>query len=234
MKETILIVCQDAELQQDLTKVLSYSGEFKLEFCDRLINIHERIKSLKPIVTMIVDIEKFGGVDLIRQVRDISFCGMMVFSSQPTDENKTVLLNAGADVVLDLAFNIDLLKASLRRLVIRIEQLNAIERLLESSPGVWKLHTQDWVLSLPDGQRVELTETEFKLLKALLLSSKLPVERNYLALHIGRQDCDNYDSYINTLIYRVRKKILNQTDQHFVIKSFRSKGYAILTPTKMV
>jgi heavy metal response regulator len=77
-----------------------------------------------------------------------------------------------------------------------------------------------------DGQKIELTSTEYALLEYLMIHAGQVVTRTMISEHVWDQDFDSYSNVINVYVNYVRKKV----DTGFpskLIHSVRGRGYMI-------
>ncbi|MEW8659562.1 MAG: response regulator transcription factor [Candidatus Thiodiazotropha endolucinida] len=123
---------------------------------------------------------------------------------------------AGADDYLGKPFHIEELVVRLQALIRRSHEL--VGARLKS--GGLELDEERQQVILPDQQRLELTGTEFRLLRCFILNKGKILSKTRLTEHVYEQDFDRDSNLIEVYIRRLRDKLGNQ-----VIETRRGQGY---------
>ncbi len=123
---------------------------------------------------------------------------------------------AGADDYLGKPFHIEELVVRLQALIRRSHEL--VGTSLKS--GGLELDEERQQVILPDQQRLELTGTEFRLLRCFILNKGKILSKTRLTEHVYEQDFDRDSNLIEVYIRRLRDKLGNQ-----VIETRRGQGY---------
>ena len=167
--------------------------------------------------------------EIVQHLQHTRERGILVFSTPQQADQKLEALTAGADMYIDLPVVPPLLEASLNNLFKRVQQIQSVNTLIEQADKPWLLNNHTWQVTTPDNFKIHLTATELTLLQNLIEQKKKPVSRYQLAKELGRQQCDNYERYINTLISRLRHKLNQDTEYPANIKASRGQGYQLTT-----
>ena len=77
-----------------------------------------------------------------------------------------------------------------------------------------------------DGQKIELTSTEYSLLEYMMIHAGQVVTRTMISEHVWDQDFDSYSNVINVYVNYVRKKVEAGFSSK-LIHSVRGRGYMI-------
>ncbi|MBT3045511.1 MAG: response regulator transcription factor [gamma proteobacterium symbiont of Ctena orbiculata] len=123
---------------------------------------------------------------------------------------------AGADDYLGKPFHIEELVVRLQALIRRSHEL--VGTSLKS--GGLELDEERQQVILPDRQRLELTGTEFRLLRCFILNRGKILSKTRLTEHVYEQDFDRDSNLIEVYIRRLRDKLGRQ-----VIETRRGQGY---------
>jgi two-component system OmpR family response regulator len=170
------------------------------------------------VIVLDLGLPKLDGLTVLKSIRDENVNTPVVILSARNELTQRVEgLNAGADDYLTKPFQmvelIARLRAQLRRStgnaspVIQVQELSLDTR---TSNVLWQ------------GQVVDLTALEFKVLSYLMHNTDKVISRTELVEHIYKQDFDRDSNTIEVFIGRIRRKIGND-----VIKTVRGLGYRI-------
>ena len=105
----------------------------------------------------------------------------------------------------------------------RAQAVRQIERL-HMFAG-WTLDETVRDLVGPAGQRVDLTSSEFELLLAFLRQPGQALSRDALLGMLRGRELTYFDRSIDTLVARLRKKLVNGADRPPLVRSVRGVGY---------
>lgn len=230
----ILFVSDDAQWLTDLCHAFSEQTDYQLSCMASEMGLPEQVSKCQPDVCLL-DASQYSSdlLSLIAQVRAQSSLGIIVLLANHEQSFSAELLAHGADVVFDKAVRVPLLSVAVERLYIRVAQLNALQSLIDQAAPSWELDQLTLCLKSPDKEVISLSAIEFKLLIKLHEHFGQPVSRYDLACFLGRERCENYESYINTLMSRLRRKIREHTEYTFEVKACRGAGYRLGTQMRV-
>lgn len=218
----ILVIEDEPALLQQLGERLKSHGYVVDTAADGEEGLY--IGSEYPVDAAIVDIglPKLNGLDVIRKLRenDKNF-PVLVLTARGRWQEKVEGLEAGADDYLTKPFEIEELLARLRALLRRSSG--------HASPainnGPLGLDTTTQTVSV-NGQAVELTSYEYKVLEYLAMHVNEVISKSVLTDHIYAQDHDRDSNVIEVFIKRLRQKLdPQQTLQP--IETLRGRGYRL-------
>jgi len=177
-----------------------------------------------PIDAAIIDIglPDFSGIELITRLRkeDITL-PVLLLTARSRWQDKVEGLEAGADDYLAKPFHYEELLARVNALL-RRSKGKAHPVLAYANIKLDSL-SQDVTV---DGDKVELTAFEYKVLEYLLFRKGEVVSKSVLTEHIYDEDFDRDSNVIEVFIGRLRKKI----DPNGILKpieTLRGRGYRI-------
>ena len=222
----VLVIEDEEQLRLQLSEQLKKSGYV----VDLAENGEEGlyIGCEYPIDIAVVDLglPKMSGIEVIRKLRKKAHkFPILILTARDRWQDKVEGLEAGGDDYLVKPFHIE-------------ELLARINALLRRTAG-WSQSTQKFGLLNLDmsaqdvsvnGNHVELTAYEYRLLEYLILNAGKVISKTELTEHIYDQDFDRDSNVIEVFIGRLRKK-LDPENQYGFIETLRGRGYRFaLTP----
>ncbi len=175
-----------------------------------------------PFDAAIIDIglPKLSGIEVIKQLRSQgSVLPILILTARSRWEEKVEGLEAGGDDYLAKPFHIEELQARLRALIRR----SAGSGDSEIRCGPITLNTSKQSVTV-DGNELELTAYEYKVIEYLILHAGEVVSKTVLTEHIYDQDFDLDSNVIEVFIGRLRKK-LDPENVYKPIETLRGRGY---------
>ena len=216
----ILVVEDEQALQGQLVSALSkagYSVDCANDGQEGLFNGSEY-----PYDLAVVDIglPKLNGIELIQQLRQRDkVYPVLVLTARGHWQDKVDGLEAGADDYLVKPFHMEELLARINALIRRAA--GVAQPVLEI--GSVRLNTSTQEVTR-DGEGLDLTAYEYKVLEYLMLNPDKVVSKVELTEHIYDQDFDRDSNVIEVFVGRLRKK-LDPASQHSPIETLRGRGY---------
>ncbi len=141
---------------------------------------------------------------------------VLILTARDAWHEKVTGFKAGADDYLAKPFHVEELIVRLQALIRRSHEV--IGEMLES--GGLKLDEDLQRVYLPTGIEYELTGTEFKLLRYLMLNKDKILSKTRLTEHVYEQDFDRDSNLIEVYVRRLREKLGKET-----IETRRGQGY---------
>ncbi len=218
----ILIVEDDSRLLTQLDQLLQQNG-YSVDLADDGAKA-SFLLSEHPYDLAIIDIglPVMDGFEVIQTARKNNVtCPILILTARDRWQEKVEGLDAGADDYLTKPFHNEELLARTKALIRRSAgQANpTIER------GPISLDTLSEEVKV-DGNSLELTAYEYKVLEYLLLNPQKIVSKTELTEHIYDQDFDLDSNVIEVFVGRLRKK-LDPQGQYKPIETLRGRGYRI-------
>lgn len=214
----ILVVEDEITLGEQIIDGLENNGWIAELSSDGIDALYRATSEPWDVIVLDLGLPKLDGLTVLKSIRDENVNTPVVILSARNELTQRVEgLNAGADDYLTKPFQmvelIARLRAQLRRStgnaspVIQVQELSLDTR---TSNVLWQ------------GQVVDLTALEFKVLSYLMHNTDKVISRTELVEHIYKQDFDRDSNTIEVFIGRIRRKIGND-----VIKTVRGLGYRI-------
>ncbi len=177
------------------------------------------------LIILDIMLPKKDGFEICTEVRESGkTVPILIISAMGTPEEKTKMLNAGADDYLAKPFEIQELVARVRALLRRPTQivgefLEVRDLTLDSAKNI----------VTKDGIEITLTRKEFMLLQYLMQNPDIVLTRAMILEHVWDMDIDIFSNTIEAHILSLRKKISDTNKQDPIIKTVPSRGYKIVT-----
>ena len=141
---------------------------------------------------------------------------VIILTARDAWHERVTGFKAGADDYLGKPFHVEELIARIQALIRRSHE--AVGRQIES--GGLSLDEDLQQVSLPTGEVFELTGTEFRLLRYLMLNRGKILSKSRLTEHVYEQDFDRDSNLIEVYVRRLREKLGKQA-----IETRRGQGY---------
>jgi two-component system, OmpR family, response regulator PhoP len=221
----VLIVEDEAPLRETLAARMQREG-FAV---DTASDGEEAIYMGKevPFDIVIVDLglPKMSGIEVVKKLRELQKrYPILILTARSSWQDKVEGLKSGADDYLVKPFHIEELLARVNALVRRSAGWS--KPVLECGPVA--MDTTAQTVSI-NGQVIDLTSYEYKVLEYLMLHAGELVSKGDLTEHIYEQDFDRDSNVIEVFIGRLRKK-LDPEGTLKPIETVRGRGYRFAIP----
>jgi two-component system response regulator PhoP len=216
----VLVVEDEAALRDSLKSELARAGHTVDTAADGEEGLYAAVEF--PIDVAIVDIglPKLSGIELIKRLRARGrTVGVLVLTARDRWQDKVEGLGAGADDYLAKPFHFAELHARLAALVRRSS--GWASATLQCGPISLDTRAQQLLVN---GQAVELTSFEYRLLELLILHAGEVLSKTELTEKLYEQDFERDSNVIEVLIARIRRK-LDPDDVLKPIETLRGRGY---------
>ena len=224
----ILLIDDDAELSQLVTDYLTLDG-FSLDHAaDGIKGLQKAQTGSYQLILLDIMLPGLDGLSLLRQLRQTSYCPVLMLTARGDDIDRILGLELGADDYLAKPFNPRELSARVRAILRRVE--------LAQQPS----HQQVPLLELNgvalnrqirqvhcEGQGIVLTATEFQLLEYLMHHAGRVVSKEELSKEVMGRVLQQYDRSLDMHVSNIRKK-LAQGASNEKIQTLRGSGYLFL------
>ncbi|WP_419783207.1 response regulator [Maridesulfovibrio sp.] len=226
----ILIVDDDAKLRELLTQYLEGYG-YEVSTLPSGEGLIEEVKKTSPGI-IILDIMMPGkdGLEVLRDLRPHSNIPVIMLTAKGEDTDRIVGLELGADDYISKPFNPRELLARIKAVLRRAQEPG---RHSEQNSGQIEvagivLHLAHQKLKI-EGQSVELSSTEFKLLKSLMENPGQPMTRDALMTSVWGKDFNAFDRSIDVHISKLRALLKPYPDHEARIKTVWGTGYMFVS-----
>jgi two-component system OmpR family response regulator len=222
----VLVVDDEDSITDLVATALRYVG-FEVAVAANGRQALERAATFRPeLVVLDVMLPDLNGFEVVRRLRADGVRVPIVFlTARDATEDKVAGLTIGGDDYVTKPFSLEELvarvRAVLRRTVGGAEQSGRLQiadlELDEDSHQVWRA-----------GQPVELTATEFKLLRYLMMNARRVLSKAQILDHVWNYDFGGDGSIVETYISYLRKKV--DATEPRLIQTVRGVGYTLRPP----
>lgn len=227
--QRILLIDDDVELSQLVSDYLTLDG-FSLDVAaDGVSGLARAQSGLYQLILLDVMLPGLDGLSLLRQLRQSSYCPVLMLTARGDDIDRIVGLELGADDYLAKPFNPRELSARVRAILRRVElaqqqSSNITAPVLElNQVQLNRQNRQVWCL----GQQVVLTATEFQILDHLMSHAGQVITKEDLSKAVLGRALQQYDRSLDMHISNIRKKLAS-CDPAEKIQTLRGSGYLFL------
>jgi DNA-binding response OmpR family regulator len=200
----------------------------------------DAVMARETVDMVVLDVRLQGedGMQIARRLREKSAIPILMLTGRAEEADRVMGLELGADDYLTKPFSPRELLARIRALLRRSKSqatvADAIAAVRAYRFGGWELNIGLRKLRSPQGEMVELTNGEFRMLTAFLSAPQRVLSRDQL-LDLSRvHAAEVYDRSIDIQILRLRRKIEPDPAKPKFIVTQRGAGYVFSAPVETV
>lgn len=222
-KYRILIVEDDEVIARSIQKLM---GDWGWEACcvEDFSKVLDTFASYNPhLVILDIALPACNGFYWCMEIRKISRVPVVFLSSVSDNMNIVIAMNMGGDDFIAKPFDRNVLAAKIQAILRRTYDFAANTELIAHKGAV--LNTADATLTY-EGQRIDLTKNDYKILKMLLENKGKTVSRDALMTRLWETDCFVDENTLTVNITRLRKKLEQAGLTDFIVTR-KGMGYLI-------
>ena len=219
----ILVIDDDPKLASLLVEYLGGRGLVVESVSNGEQGIQKRKVGGFDLIVLDVMMPGMDGFAVLKEIRKDSQIPIIMLTARTEDFDRIVGLELGADDYLNKPFNPRELLARIHA-ILRRSQPQHEEEILHAA-GIRMEITKRRVEI--DGEELELTSTEFDILRVLLSNAGRVIARERLMELARGQEFASFDRSIDVHISNLRKKIKDPSKKSKRIKTIRGVGYII-------
>lgn len=218
----LLVVEDESLLRQQLVNGLTREGYVVDAAEDGRTGLYQAEEFDYDAAIIDLGLPVMDGMALIRRIRelDLSF-PILILTARGDWQDKVSGLDAGADDYVVKPFQLEEIVARINALLRRAAGFS--RPVLENGP--LQLDTAGKRVSL-NGEPVELTAYEYKMLEYLTLHLDQVISKTELTEHLYAQDHDRDSNVLEVFVRRLRQK-LDPDQQLKPIETVRGQGYRL-------
>ncbi len=223
----ILIVEDEVSLRDDLGVFLEAKG-YEVRGAGSVVDAMQQVGASRfDVIVLDIGLPDGNGIDLLKQIRAACGldCGVVVLTSRQELQDKLQALDAGSDAYL-------VKHASLREIEGTVR--NLLRRLPAAAPSepCWILDQKGRSLIAPTGETVSLTPRELTFLLQLTAAEGETCDHTQLTMVLG-DEADFSLANLNTLVRRLRLKVIDRVGHEPPIRAVYGKGYSFTGPINL-
>ncbi len=222
-KYRILIVEDDEVIAHSIQKLM---GDWGWEACcvEDFSKVLDTFASYNPhLVILDIALPACNGFYWCMEIRKISRVPVVFLSSASDNMNIVIAMNMGGDDFIAKPFDRNVLAAKIQAILRRTYDFAANTELIAHKGAV--LNTADATLTY-EGQYIDLTKNDYKILKMLLENKGKTVSRDALMTRLWETDCFVDENTLTVNITRLRKKLEQAGLTDFIVTR-KGMGYLI-------
>lgn len=167
--------------------------------------IMEEFRQFGPdLVLLDIGLPFFNGYHWCNQIRAVSKVPIIFISSASDNMNIVMAMNMGGDDFIAKPFDLTVLTAKVQALLRRTYDFGLHNTLMEHHGAV--LNTADASLTF-QGEKIDLTKNEFKILQILLEHKGKVVSRDEIMVRLWETDSFVDENTLTVNVARLRKKL---------------------------
>ncbi len=187
-------------------------------------NVLEEFRLEEPhLVLLDISLPRFNGFYWCGEIRKISRVPILFLSSHTENMDIVMAMSMGGDDYITKPFDLSVLVAKMQALLRRSYDFQGQLHALEHRGAIF--HAGEGTLSY-QGQRIELTRNETKIMQTLLENKGNVVSRDALMQHLWDSDVFIDDNTLTVNVARLRKKLEDAGLNDFIVTK-KGMGYLL-------
>jgi two-component system response regulator PhoP len=221
----LLIVEDENLLRQQLTQGLIRHGYIVDDAADGSAGLYQAREFSYDAAIIDLGLPKLDGISLIREVRKLGKTfPILILTARGDWQEKVAGLDAGADDYVVKPVQLEEIQARLNALLRRAAGF--ARSMIESGSVSLDIGSKRVAV---DGQNIDLTAYEYKMLEYLMLHPDQVVSKTELTEHLYAQDYDRDSNVLEVFVRRLRQK-LDPNETLHPIETIRGQGYRFRSP----
>jgi DNA-binding response OmpR family regulator len=230
LEETILLVDDDAALLEVVSIVLSSEGYKVVTAADGAEALREVGQEALDLVILDVMLPRISGFEVLRQIREKSDVPVVMLTAKGQSVDKVVGLELGADDYITKPFDTKELLARIRAILRRFGRQEGKSQEGTLRLGPLELDPEGYTVAR-EGEPLELTPTEFKILALLMKRPGRAFSRTQISEAVSTGSHYLASRYIDVHISRLRGKVEQDPREPRIIQTVPSVGYRVARPS---
>lgn len=222
---TLLVIDDDDRIRSLLAEYLTSRGLTVRTAADGPEGLAQL--DAHPVDLVILDVMMPGmdGLDVLRALRPANAVPVIMLTARGDDMDRIVGLELGADDYLAKPFNPRVLLARIQAVLRRARPAqDAASAVLTAGP--LRVDPDRRTVSV-DGAAVDLTTTEFELLRTLVAHAGRVIPRERLMELARGEDYAAFDRSVDVHVSHIRRKLGDDPRRPRFIKTVRGVGYTV-------
>ena len=230
MKNNIFLIDDDKNILTSVSMLLESEGYKVKTFSDGESGLKAILENHPDIAVVDIKMPRLDGIELLKKLRKTSDMPVIFLTSKDTEIDELLGLKIGADDYITKPFSQKILIERIRILIKRdelrnIKKKNKIDDKNSLRAGNIFLDTEKYMCKWKN-KTVNLTVTEFLLIKSLVENIGVVKSRDQLILSAFGEDKENIDDRaIDHHFKRIRKKFKNIDNNFNSIITVYGGGY---------
>lgn len=229
MEETILLVDDDAALLEVTSIVLASEGYRVITAEDGFDALQVVGQDRLDLVVLDIMLPRMSGFEVLKKIREQSDVPVILLTAKSQSVDKVVGLELGADDYITKPFDTKEVLARIKAILRRFGRQEGKSRDGTLRLGPLELDPEGYTVTR-DGEMLDLTPTEFKILALLLRRPGQAFTRGQISESVSTSQHYLASRYIDVHISRLRGKIERDPSKPEMIQTVPSVGYRAARP----
>ena len=200
------------------------SWDYEVTLIEDFSNVMAEVEACNPhLILMDIKLPSYNGYYWCQEIRKTSKVPIMFLSSASDNMNIVMAVNMGGDDFLAKPFDLDVLTVKIQAMLRRSYDFVDAGDTLEYRGMILNLGD---ATVLYDGNRVELTRNELKILQTLLENKGKIVTRDILMTKIWESDDYIDENTLSVNVNRLRKKLAEIGLEELIVTK-KGMGYKL-------
>jgi len=230
MKNNVFLIDDDKNILASISMLLENEGYKVSTFSDGESGLKAILENSPDIAVVDIKMPRLDGIELLKKLRRTSNIPVIFLTSKDTEIDELLGLKIGADDYITKPFSQNVLMERIRILIKRTELKNIkkksnIDDKNSIKEGNIFLDTEKYMCKWKN-KTVNLTVTEFLLIKSLVKNAGAVKSRDQLIVSAFGEDKENIDDRsIDHHFKRIRKKFKSADNDFKSIVTIYGGGY---------
>ncbi len=221
----LLVVDDEPNIRDLLASSLRFAGFEVREASDAASAYHEAVEFKPDLIVLDVMLPDMDGFTVTRRIREAGMLVPVLFLTARDDvRDKVQGLTVGGDDYVTKPFGLEELVARIRAVLRRTKGSAAEDSVLRVADLAMDEDAHEVSRA---GHPVDLSPTEFKLLRYLLLNAGRVVSKAQILDHVWEYDWDGDSAIVESYISYLRRKLAVEPGLPDIIQTRRGVGYLI-------
>jgi two-component system response regulator BaeR len=221
---SILLVEDDTEVAEIVGDYLQ-QADYAVELIHSGAGVVERVKTLKPqLILLDIMLPEVDGTTICQEIRAFSEVPIIMLTGKVDEIDRLQGYNLGADDYICKPVNPREILARVKTVLRRFKPDSNSAPISSASELKLELN-ESRLLAVYQGKRLDLTVTEFKLLKLLFTKEGHVFSRKQIKNRIYPDHKEASDRAIDTCVKKLRKKMSAVSSAYNPIHSIYGLGY---------
>ena len=221
--QKILIIEDEIKIARFLELELTYEGYSVYQSHDGREGLDRAINEIFDIIILDVMLPSLNGLEVLRRLRQVSAVPVIMLTAKDEIMDKVMGLDIGADDYMTKPFAIEELLARIRTALKKAPLFKGITNIL--SVGELSLDLDGHMVTFKTNS-IELTKTEFDLLKYLIENKNIVLTRNKIIDVVWGYEYMGDTNVVDVYIRYLRSKIDDRFNRKFIY-TLRGVGYLL-------
>ena len=230
----ILFVDDDKRLWRLVQRYLEHAG-YRVICVGNADELHSNLEQ-NDIDLILLDIMLPGkdGLTIANEIRTRSSIPIIFLTAKAEIDDKVSGLDVGADDYITKPFEEKELLARVHSVLRRTLNRSADVLRTEAHFAGWKLNLLNQTLTSPEGERVDITSNEYRLLSTMVSKPNVTIKREEILNILSGREWSPLVRSADMAISKLRKKLAAHSGSSDLIKTVRNQGYQFTAPVSFI